>query len=238
MRIAAISDIHSNVFALDSVLEHISNQNIDLIVCTGDIVGYLGFPNEVIERIRSERILVVQGNHDEMIANSIIFDKNIVDTMSESELTAKASKIFTLSQISEENKSYLESLPKSISIKFGSFQLLFVHGSPSSNTEYVYDDLAQLSSLAKQMCEDVLVCGHTHQPFYQIVDQKHFINVGSVGKPKTGSCEANYAIITIQEKHISCDIQTVSYDVQSMIEFIASEPLISNDLIEMIAQGK
>ena len=52
MKIAIISDIHSNIYALNAVLEDIENRNVDLIACTGDLVGYGTRPNEVISTIR------------------------------------------------------------------------------------------------------------------------------------------------------------------------------------------
>ncbi len=68
MRFAVIGDIHSNKFALDSVLNDIAERNVDFIVSTGDMVGYLPFPNEVIDMIRNNKVLVVKGNHDKHIA--------------------------------------------------------------------------------------------------------------------------------------------------------------------------
>ncbi|MCC0650933.1 metallophosphoesterase family protein, partial [Clostridioides sp. ZZV15-6598] len=51
MKIAAISDIHSNIYALDAVLDNIKVHNIDMVVCVGDLVGYGTRPNEVIKKI-------------------------------------------------------------------------------------------------------------------------------------------------------------------------------------------
>ncbi len=58
MRIAVISDIHSNVYALDEVLADIQKRNVDMTVCTGDLVGYATRPNEVIETIKKKRYLL------------------------------------------------------------------------------------------------------------------------------------------------------------------------------------
>ena len=69
MRIAVISDIHSNVYALDEVLADIQKRNVDMTVCTGDLVGYATRPNEVIETIKKEKILTIMGNYDEAIGN-------------------------------------------------------------------------------------------------------------------------------------------------------------------------
>ena len=69
MRIAVISDIHSNIYALDEVLADIEKRNVDMTVCTGDLVGYATRPNEVIETIKKEKILTIMGNYDDAIGN-------------------------------------------------------------------------------------------------------------------------------------------------------------------------
>ena len=69
MKIAVISDIHSNVYALNEVLVDIRNRNVDMIVCTGDLVGYGTRPNEVIETLRKEKIITIIDDYDDAIGN-------------------------------------------------------------------------------------------------------------------------------------------------------------------------
>lgn len=78
MRFAVIGDIHSNIYALESVIEDIREKKVDFIVSTGDLVGYLPFPNEVIELIRKERVVAIQGNHDQAIARAKADRKSVV----------------------------------------------------------------------------------------------------------------------------------------------------------------
>ena len=59
MRIAVISDIHSNIYALDNVMSDIKNRNVDMVVCTGDLVGYGTRPNEVIHKLKEEKTYVL-----------------------------------------------------------------------------------------------------------------------------------------------------------------------------------
>ena len=65
MRLATLSDVHGNVYALRSVLEDIDQQRIDQAYCLSDLVGYGANPNEVIELIRERQIPTVMGNYDE-----------------------------------------------------------------------------------------------------------------------------------------------------------------------------
>ena len=72
MKFAVIGDIHSNKYALESVLEDIKERNVDFIISTGDLVGYLPYPNEVIDLLRRHSVLSVKGNHDEFISNVLL----------------------------------------------------------------------------------------------------------------------------------------------------------------------
>ena len=71
MRYAIISDIHSNIHALEKVLSILDKKNIDQILCLGDIVGYNAKPVECIESVQSHPkiIHIVQGNHDMDVIN-------------------------------------------------------------------------------------------------------------------------------------------------------------------------
>jgi Icc-related predicted phosphoesterase len=69
MRFAVIGDIHSNLPALEAVLNRIKDDNVDFIASTGDLVGYAPFPNEVIDLIRSNHIVSIQGNYDKAVGN-------------------------------------------------------------------------------------------------------------------------------------------------------------------------
>ena len=64
MRFAFISDIHANLEALEAVLNDIKGQNIDEVICLGDIVGYGANPNECIELIKNRCPETLLGNHD------------------------------------------------------------------------------------------------------------------------------------------------------------------------------
>ena len=69
MRYAIISDVHSNVHALKSVMEDIGGQGADVILCAGDLVGYCPYPNEVIGMLRDRDAICIAGNHDRAVVN-------------------------------------------------------------------------------------------------------------------------------------------------------------------------
>jgi len=69
MHFAVIGDIHSNLYALNSVLYDIQNKDVDFILCAGDNVGYSPYPNEVIELLMGNKVVSIQGNYDKAIGN-------------------------------------------------------------------------------------------------------------------------------------------------------------------------
>jgi putative phosphoesterase len=237
LRFAVIGDIHSNKFALESVLEDISTQKVDFVISTGDLVGYLPFVNEVIDTMKANKILVVQGNHDKNIADAQPVGEETINAMSEVQIHSGASSAYTNWIITEEHRKYLKNLPTQLRIDCNGLKVLIVHGSHRSINEYLYEDKEILEPLAAELDMDIIVSGHTHLPYHSIINNKHFINAGSVGKPKHGDAKAAYVIVSVEGDQVHSDIIKVSYDVESMIKAIEDNNMISNKLIPMLREG-
>jgi putative phosphoesterase len=237
MKFAVIGDIHSNIYALENVLKDIENYKVDFIVSTGDLVGYLPFPNEVIQLIREDKILAIQGNHDRHIASFQKITDAEIDSMSDEMIQSSASAIFTSWRITDENRNYLKNLPDKITFSCNGFKILVVHGSPRKIDEYLYEEKEIISEIAETVAEDVIICGHTHIPYFTKIDNKYFINAGSVGKPKHGSAKSTYALVEIANEKVSSEIIEVDYDVQKIVTAINENRMISKKLIAMLEQG-
>ncbi len=234
MRFAVIGDIHSNYYALESVLNHIDTQNVDFILSTGDLVGYLPFPNEVISLIRKHKVLAIQGNHDEAISQAPAVSTQELTNYTLDEIQAKASRLFTRWCLTEENHSFLKNLPTKLTLTCHGLRLCVVHGSPFKINEYLYEDLTHLGELAPQIEEDIIICGHTHIPYSAKVADKYFINAGSVGKPKNSGGLSTYVIIDITDEGVKTHIQEVSYPVDPLIVAIRDNDMISDSLIPLL----
>ena len=85
VKVALISDVHSNIVALDAVLGDIDDVAAERIVCAGDIVGYYPHPNETIERFRSRNIQSILGNHDRAVIriNPVGMNKMAADALTQ-----------------------------------------------------------------------------------------------------------------------------------------------------------
>lgn len=236
MKVAVIGDVHSNVYALESVLLDIKRRDIDCILGTGDLVGYLPYPNEVVELFRKHNILSVQGNHDALIGNDHAVTGSMLIGLEEKELHANASRLFTNKTITDENRKYLKYLTKSIRINIAGKSIVLVHGSPSSQKEYLYNDAEVLLKWSDQINDDILICGHTHIPYVNYIGEKVFINAGSVGKPKHGNGNATYVVLDVKDK-VHCEIIEVPYEKDKLFACIENEPMISNTLVDMLENG-
>jgi len=237
MRIAVIGDVHGNKYALESVLQDIKTRDVDTLVCMGDLVGYMPFPHEVIENIRENHILVIKGNHDERIAGlDRVTDQTFKDVSYE-DAQKSASALYINKLLSEADVEYLKTLPDQIKLEIGAYKVLFVHGSPNSISEYMYDDVELLNGIGQFANANVIVSGHTHLPYHTQSEGIHYLNPGSVGKPKHGNSNAMYMLMDVSD-NVSAQFIEVSYDLEKMVEAIYKDPYIADGIAKNLVEGK
>lgn len=236
MKIAVISDIHSNIYALEEVLKDVKNRNVDLVVCTGDLVGYGTRPNEVINLIRENKILTIMGNYDDAIGNyKIVCGCDYPDPKDAEK--AGLSMSFTANETTDYNKEFLRNLLEEVVIKVGNKTIRFVHGSTRLINEYLKEDSNEAKEVMKDLKEDILVCGHTHIPYIKKYGEKLLVNAGSAGKPKTNNPNANYITIEITENDVNVNVFDVEYDYEKFAREIEENEILPNDFARLIRQG-
>lgn len=212
MKIAAISDIHGNIYALMKVLEDIDEQKVDKIICLGDFVGYGPHPNEVIALIKRREIPCIKGNYDASVVDGdfTYIRKTEINSFS---------LPWTCSELRTSNKFYLDSLPEHLKYTFNGVNFCFTHGSPRLINEYLFEDADNTNKIMEEFEGDVLVCAHTHIPFTKKINNKQIINIGSVGKPKNGSPNSTYALIDINELGtVKVNIREVEYEYKRIMK--------------------
>lgn len=243
MRIAVIADIHSNIYALDAVLDNINVRNVDMVVCVGDLVGYGTRPNEVIKKIRDNRIITIMGNYDDAIGNYRLICGCDYSDPKDAE-KASLSMSFT-TQETTDNKSYLRNLPKEAIMSFNEKTIKFVHGSTRMINEYLKENSLEADEIMSEISEDILICGHTHVPYFKYYGDKLLVNAGSVGKPKTNKPNANYVIIDVKnesdldggESKVEVEIIEVCYEFEKMALEIEKNKILPNEFARLIREG-
>lgn len=217
---AIISDIHSNLEALTTVLADIDNRGIKKIYCLGDVVGYGPNPKECLDLVIARTELCVLGNHD----YAVLYEPTNFNLGAEtaSYWTREVLEDEPMSQVSQSRWKYLghQQMRYNMQMKLGEVdaEVCFVHASPRKPiNEYVFpDDVyttpAKVSALFERT-KHICFIGHTHLPgvfledpdFYApdelgnsypiIPDEKAIINVGSVGQPRDRDPRASYVFI-------------------------------------------
>lgn len=230
MKIAVISDIHANVYALINILEDIDAEKVDTIICLGDLVGYGPHPNEVISMIRRRHILCIKGNYD----NSVV--DNEYSYIRETRINS-FSLPWTVKELREENRTFLKNLPSTLTLNIANKSILFVHGSPNKINEYLLKDGDNTINAINSINEDVLVCAHTHIPGIKEFGSKVYINSGSVGKPKIGRPNITYCILDINTKDgMKVQIKEIPYPFKRIVKDMTMLNFPS-ELIQSIENG-
>jgi putative phosphoesterase len=205
-RVAFISDVHSNLEALEAVLDEVGRLKV---FCAGDIVGYGASPNEVVRILRDIGATCVVGNHDVASLDGDVGDFNA---------RAGMAAIWTSQHLSDESKAFLKSLPREVSTKIGEKSVYMAHGSPDDNMwEYVlpstHTDL--FDYYLQKVHADVIALGHTHLAFQWRSDGGGLVfNPGSVGQPRTGDTRASFAILSVESGEVRLEARQVEYDIE------------------------
>ena len=222
-----ISDIHANLPALEAVLEDIRKGTPAGVYHLGDLVGYGPWPNEVVQRLREAGIAGVAGNYDSTVATDYKHCGCKADSPHDEEL-AHISYEWTRNAVTLDTRAFLGGLPFRIDIKphgghvAGPTIMLF-HATPVNNLVYVTEDRTDgfLSKMAQQAGAkpgDVICFGHTHKPWHRVVEGIHFVNTGSVGRPKDGDPRACYVILDMSGAAPVVGFARVEYDVERAAE--------------------
>ncbi len=212
MRIALISDVHSNLEALGAVWDEI--KDADAVLCMGDLVGYGANPNEVVEFIRKQMkkrtLLCVRGNHDNAIAFGAEWGFNPY---------ARQAVRWHWRVMTVENLEFLRRLPvRQLFTDDTERSYLLIHGSPRAPLdEYLFPWLPEreFEAVMRYIRQDDLLVGHTHVPMLKVLDGRRIINPGGVGQPRDGDWRAAYAVIDTEGGSPgNVEFQRVEYDVE------------------------
>lgn len=224
MRLALFSDVHSNLPALEAVLDDIASVGVDARYALGDLVGYAPWPNEVLERLQAEGITSVMGNYDEGTGFDMA-ECGCAYTNPIEKALGDQSFAWTKAHTSDANKAWLRSLPREIRFEADGSRYLLVHGSPRRINEYLYEDKpdATFARIAEGADADVIVCGHTHRAYEKRVGEFRFINDGSAGKPKDGDARACWALFDTGTAAL--EFRRVEYDVERTAQAILTGDL-------------
>ena len=219
MRAAVVSDIHSNLHALEAVLAAIDAEAPDELWCLGDLVGYGPRPNECCATIEKRADVCLAGNHDLAVRGTI----DLEEFGGEAAVAAR----WTREQLAPEAQALLDRLEPGGS----AHGVALYHGSARDPVwEYVLSDEGALATLELADSPLVLV-GHSHVALQvvqseeeltggvarggselELVGVRALLNPGSVGQPRDGDPRAAFLLLDLDAQRAS--FRRVEYDVK------------------------
>jgi predicted phosphodiesterase len=227
MRIAIISDIHGNCFALDVALADIRHAVVDQIVCLGDAIQGGAQPAATVARLRELGCPVVMGNADAWLLSG-------KETAAEESATEKMRAIreWSLAQLSSADRAFIAEFKPTIALALDDgHELLCFHGSPHSFDDIILPDTPEeeFRRFLGGFGASALTGGHTHLQQIRRLDDAFFFNPGSVGfayshqQPEEGFHAdpwAEYAVLSLDSGRLGLEFRRIPYDADTLIEII------------------
>ena len=208
MKILFISDIHGNYPALISLEKYFND--VDKVICLGDVVGYHCYVNEVIDFLKQHQVTCIQGNHDRYVFEGLERQTKAIND------SVRFGIEIAQKKLTERSKEWLEALPTSLSFKVDEISILCCHGSPWDVTNgYVYADSVLFPKM-NDFAFDVIALGHTHRAYTKNIDKKIVFNPGSVGQARDTEGKACAKIFNTTTKEF--DVIQEPYDFMATLK--------------------
>lgn len=224
---AIISDVHSNLEALNSVMADIDTHDVDEIISLGDLVGYGPQPQECCDVARDREFTLIQGNHEQGLLN--------IHYLHGFNQPAKDALRKTREMLKDETFEWLVNHPKSL-VREG---CRFVHGvPPRSVSDYIWKYESSMERVFYGYPEGVCFIGHTHDLLRFTYDgtkasgklplnegdlrldeeDRHLLNIGAVGQPRDGDNRAKYALYDTDSRILT--MRFIPYDIKKTADLI------------------
>jgi len=223
VRLGLIADIHGNLLALEAVIDELGEENLDEILCLGDVaVGPQ--PGGTLDRLQELGCPVVMGNWDAYFLSGFPEQK-----------TEFAHRLVEMGewwagQLSPAQRGYIESFEQSLERSLGNGErLLAFHGSPRSYEDFIFATTPdeELEQMLNGENAPLMVGGHTHFAMVRRHQGELLVNPGSVGLPFAGPAPvmrispwAEYGVLEVENGRLSIDLRRTAFDVDALLELI------------------
>ena len=254
MKRAIISDIHGNLEALTTVLDDIEKQDVDEIICLGDVIGYGANPLECLDLVMEKCSICLIGNHEQ----GALFDPDGFNGNALKAILWTREQLSKPSERRDERWEFLNMNPRKYYDE--NWKALFVHGSPKNPlNEYIFpEDIynPKKMELLFNLVTHISFQGHTHVPgiftqdsqflnpsdigFDTVLhpDRKYLVNVGSVGQPRDYITSSCYVTAEDCETGIHLVYHRLDYPIQEAVDKILQTPELDNFLGERLLAGR
>lgn len=221
MKIGIITDIHSNIQALNAVLNKFDKVKVDKIICCGDIIGIGINPEETVQKLmtKSEMLIAVKGNHERYLLNEL--PKEVHDDKRKMSGDEIKNHEWNHKKLSEQSKKFLNELKLSEYLEIEEKKFYISHYPVKEDGTYKKHiknpNTTECKEMFKEIDADIFLFGHTHASSINNEGDKWYINTGSLGCPMNSNI-AKAGLIEIKYGKVKFTSINIEYDVKEIIE--------------------
>lgn len=227
MKIALISDIHSNVFAFEAVVGDIKAQSVDLTVFLGDLVYGGLYPRACLSMLMQiNPLIAIKGNgdgrFDEFDDKGNEFAKDYRHEI----------HCWVKDHMTEKDIQIIRAFKHDDSVGIGKISVGFYHGSPDSYSDRIYADDPDADTMGKfqDIKHSIAAIGHTHVRMHKFISGLEIINPGAVGISNDGDVRAGYGILTISRR-AEFEQRNIEYPIERYVSEIENSDIPYKDLL-------
>ena len=223
MKIGVITDVHSNINALNKVLKEFDKIKIDKIICCGDMIGIGPNPEETVQELikNKDKLIAVRGNHEQYLLKGL--PKDVHDDKREMSLGEIKNHEWTHNKLRENSKNFISQFNISNTITIENKRIYIVHYPCDENGIYKSHikkpTIKQNEEMFSEIDADIYIYGHTHTTSINNKNNKWYINLGSLGCPVKTNI-ANAGILEINKNEIHYKQLKIEYNVNEVIKEI------------------
>ena len=230
-RIGLVSDIHGNVFALDAVLAELEREELDGIVCLGDVASGPQ-PREALDRVRALGCPVIMGNWDAWFLDP----PPPPPEGDEIALKLHESALFWSELVTAADLDYIRTFLPTYELDLGADEpAICFHGSPTSYDDFIFAATpeAEVTRMLADGRRPTMIGGHSHVQLVRRIEHDLFVNPGSVGLPFSDwwphrvriARDAEYGLIEYADGRLRVELRTTPYDLEGLQRFLLESGL-------------
>jgi putative phosphoesterase len=211
MKVAILSDIHGNSYALEAVLNKAQREGVEKLLVLGDIVGYYYHPDIILNLLNKWDFNIIKGNHESILKN-LIKDNTLAGKI---KTKYGSGHKLALDKLTDTQIEFLINLPEKLSVNIDNVSFLLCHGSPWDNDFYIYPDASKdILEKCDNDTHDFVLTGHTHYSLVHKNKNSVLLNPGSVGQSRQAGAIASWAIVNTINQCV--EIRATPYNAEKL----------------------
>ena len=215
MRVAVLSDLHSNYHAFKACYEDAIKCGAEMFIFLGDYVSDLAEPQKTMDLVyeiqSSYPTVCLRGNREGYMLECEKGNSTFVRG------SKSGSLLFTYEHMRKKDLEFIRGLKISDTIEIEGIRIEIAHAAMDNDRYYFDSNDGHTADIFPQMKCDYLLTGHSHKQYIQRNADKTIINPGSVGIPQGGTQHPKYALLDIAKGNVSCQLREVPYDMADAI---------------------